>query len=213
MFTSRRHLSPSPASHHAEGRPLLPHRATRRLTPSGDADQRHGRADAERPERRARRCSLPDLECAQSFWLLGLHDDVRHHGKARPMLCPVQQVLYVLAGPFEDGLHPAVVEVAHPPAHTMQHGHLLARIPEVDALNPPRDQHPKTDHTQTLRPRPSRAGANATARTHMRGVPGFGRIACATARTAMRGVRGFGRIAVLRRKPPCAGVPGGSAPG
>ena len=99
-------------------------------------------------------CFLPDLEGAQSFWPLGLHDDVRHHGKARTALRPVQQVLYVLAGPLEDGLHPAIVEVAYPPAHPMQHGHPLARIPEVDALNPARDQHPETDHSKTLRPRP-----------------------------------------------------------
>ena len=106
---------------------------------------------------------LSDMERAQSFWLLGLHDDVRHCGEARTVLRPVQQVLYVLAGPLEDGLHPAIVEVAHPPAHTMQHGHPLARIPEVDALNPARDQHPKTNHSKTLRPvhrirGPSRVG-------------------------------------------------------
>ena len=108
-------------------------------------------------------CFLPDLECAQSLRPLGLRDDVRHHGKARTVLRPFQQMLYVLAGPLEDGLHPAVVEVAHPPAHTMQHGHPLAGIPEVDALNPARDQHPKTNHSKTLRPvhrirGPSRAG-------------------------------------------------------
>src|SRR5262249_42614746 len=116
------------------------------------------RLTARRPPAPSPKGSFPDLECGQSFGLLGLHDDVRHLGKARTVLCPFQQVLYVLAGPLEDGLHPAVVEVAHPPAHTMQHGHPLARIPEVNALNPARDQHPKTNHSKTLRPVSSRAG-------------------------------------------------------
>ena len=89
---------------------------------------------------------LPDLEVAQPFWLLSLYDDVRHHGMAGPTLRPVQQVLHVLAGPFENGLHPAVVKVAHPPAHPMQHSHPLARIPEINALHPPRNQHPEPDH-------------------------------------------------------------------
>jgi len=89
---------------------------------------------------------LLDLEGAQPFWLLGLHDDVRYHGMAGPALRPVQQVLHILAGPFEDGLHPAVLKVAHPPAHPMQHSHPLARIPKINALHPPRNQHPKTDH-------------------------------------------------------------------
>lgn len=91
--------------------------------------------------------SLLDLEGAQSFGLLGLHGDVRYYGMAGPALRPVQQVLYIRAGPFENGLHPAVLKVAHPPAHSVQHGHPLARKPEIDALHPPRNQHPKTDHS------------------------------------------------------------------
>ena len=90
---------------------------------------------------------LPDPEGAQPFRLLSLHDDVRDHGMAGPALCPVQQLLHILAGPFENGLDPAVLKVAHPPAHPMQDGHPLARIPKINALHPPRYQHPKTDHS------------------------------------------------------------------
>ena len=48
---------------------------------------------------------------------------------------PVQQAPHVLGRPFEDGLNPAIVAIAHPPGHTALPGHPLAGSAEVDALD------------------------------------------------------------------------------
>src|SRR4029077_13492924 len=70
-----------------------------------------------------RRRGLPDREGSQALWLLSLHGDVRHHGQARAMVCPVHQVLHVAGGALEDGFDPAVVQVAHPPGYPVLPGH------------------------------------------------------------------------------------------
>ncbi len=59
-------------------------------------------------------------------------------------------MLHILGWPLEDRFDPAVAEVAHPPGHTALPGHPLTGSAEVDALHLTGDQHPITNHMQTL---------------------------------------------------------------
>ena len=82
--------------------------------------------------------------------MLSLHSDVSHDGQVRAAARPVQEAVNVLGRPFEDGLNPAIVAIAHPPGHTALPGHPLAGSAEVDALDLTGDQHPIADHMPTL---------------------------------------------------------------
>ena len=39
---------------------------------------------------------IPDQECIESFWLPGLHGNVRHDGGPRAAPCPVEQMANVI---------------------------------------------------------------------------------------------------------------------
>jgi hypothetical protein len=94
---------------------------------------------------------LPDQECAQALWLLGMHRNIRHNGSRRALAGPVHEAINVLIPSFEDRLDPAIGKVAHPPAHAVLERHPLAGITEEHTLHPAADQHPVADHNQTLR--------------------------------------------------------------
>jgi hypothetical protein len=93
---------------------------------------------------------LPDVERAESLGRLGLHRDTRDHSQARPAPRPVNQVLHVVGRPFEDRLDPAIGQIPYPPTDTPFNGQPPARVPEVHPLDPPRDQHPVPNHSQTV---------------------------------------------------------------
>ena len=117
---------------------------------SPTAPVRRSGAGGTGPAAGAVQCVLPDDEAVQALWRLGPHGHVRHQGQARAMPRPVQQAPHVLGRPFEDGLNPAIVAIAHPPGHTALPGHPLAGSAEVDALDLTGDQHPIADHMPTL---------------------------------------------------------------
>ena len=109
------------------------------------------------PERRAASLIHPgqpasaDQERAQSFWLLGPGRDVNHDGQVGTAAHPIDEAVNAVGRSLEDRLGPAVGKVAHPPAHTMLKRPSPAGVAEVDALDPAGDDHPITDHKQTLR--------------------------------------------------------------
>ena len=94
---------------------------------------------------------LPDQECAQALWLLGLRRNICHDGSRRAAACPVHEAVNILGSPFEDCLDLAIGKVAHPPAHPVLTRHPLAGIAEEDVLNLAGDQNPVANHNQTLR--------------------------------------------------------------
>src|SRR5215470_6832159 len=102
---------------------------------------------------------LSDQERAQPGRLLGLDRDVGHHGQLRAMARPLDEAVHAVGRSFEDRLDPAVGEVANPPAHTMLKGPPLARVAEVDALDPAGDEYPVADHHPA--PRPAHRGGSA----------------------------------------------------
>ena len=67
------------------------------------------------------------------------------------MAHPIDETVNAVGRPLEDRLDPAVGKVAYPPVHTMLEGPSPADVAEVDALDPAGDEHPITDHKQTLR--------------------------------------------------------------
>jgi hypothetical protein len=64
---------------------------------------------------------------------------------------PVDQAADIVGRAFEDRFDPAVGQVAHPAGHTVPLGQAAAAVTEEDALHAAGDQHPITDHKQTVR--------------------------------------------------------------
>jgi len=94
---------------------------------------------------------VPDQKGIESFWLLGLHGNVRHDSESRSAPGPVEQLANVVSWSLEGRLDAAVGKVADPSAHALPEGHLPAGGAEVDALDLTGDQHPIADHNQTVR--------------------------------------------------------------
>ena len=67
------------------------------------------------------------------------------------MAHPLDEAVNAVGRSLEDRLDPPVGKVAYPPVHTMLEGPSPADVAEVDALDPTGDEHPITDHKQTLR--------------------------------------------------------------
>ena len=103
---------------------------------------------------------IPDQERIESFWLLGLHGNVGHHGELRAAPRPVQQLADVIGWSLEGCLDAAAGKVTHPSAHAMLQGHPPAGGAEVDALDLTGDKHPIADHKQTVRHGSRRCGTS-----------------------------------------------------
>jgi len=61
-------------------------------------------------------------------------------------MSPVNQAPHVFRCSLEDGLDPAVWQVAHPAADVMLLGHLAARVAEEHTLDAAGDEYPVADH-------------------------------------------------------------------
>src|SRR5207249_2822932 len=59
---------------------------------------------------------------------------------------PVNQAPHVFRCSLEDGLDPAVGQVAHPAADVVLLGHLAARVTEENTLDASGDEYPVADH-------------------------------------------------------------------